>query len=92
MENDFHGNKKGGLTFFVEDNPAALGAAKHLVPHIITVRMRRNQGIYGTQPVARGVDHEVRTMRGFEHVLRGYNENKNLSWIPSSFRKIMKKK
>ena len=53
---------EGKPTLFVEDNPKALEAAKREVPHVVTVRVRRGDGKYASEPSGMGVDYEIKDL------------------------------
>jgi len=60
----------GEPSIFVEDNPSALSAAKKYAPHIITVRINRGDGRYKDEATPKGVDYEVKDLKGVEEIIR----------------------
>lgn len=91
-------------TFFVEDNPMALAAAKIRCPHVITVLIQRIEGgIYAEFEEQRPyIDHIVKNMEGVEYVVQTYlgdgehstpmDAVQKNSWKLSRLAKILKKK
>lgn len=91
-------------TFFIEDNPAALAAAKKRLPFITAILMQRSAGgKYAEFETQRPfIDHIVKNMEGVEHVVRRYERDgeritpaedmRENSWKPSYLAKIIKKK
>ncbi len=59
----------GEPAVFIEDNPAALAAAKKLAPQITTVRMNRGMGRYINEVSGEGIDFEVRELMEVKRVI-----------------------
>src|SRR3990167_3394056 len=49
-------------TIFVDDNPLALMAVKRYAPHIITVRMKREEGEHRDKSSGKEVDYEITSL------------------------------
>jgi len=49
-------------TIFVDDNPLALTAVKRYAPHIITVRIKREEGEHGDKSSGKGMDYEITSL------------------------------
>lgn len=67
--NDLSGGK---LAVFVEDNPAALAAAKKYAPHIVTVRINRGVGRHASEPSGVGVDYVVKNLTEVENIVSNF--------------------
>jgi len=67
-------NKKA---VFVDDNPAALFAAKKYAPHIVSVRMKRGEGPYNNEASGEGVDCEVKDLEELVKIIEAQNNKQS---------------
>lgn len=56
-------------TIFVDDNPLALTAVKRYAPHIITIRIKREEGEHIHKPSSTWVDYEIKELAELTHII-----------------------